>query len=59
MLELFSQEENFFVPNIPNGDLHYYPAFLNAKEADDLYNELYNNTPWQEDKITVFGKTYD
>lgn len=59
MLELFSQEEIFFVPNIPNGDLHYYPAFLNAKEADDLYNELYNNTPWQEDKITVFGKTYD
>ena len=40
MLELFSQEENFFFPKIPNGDLHYYPAFLNAKEADDLYNEL-------------------
>ena len=59
MLELFSQEEEPFFPTLPNGELHYYPAFLNAQEADHLYNELYNNTPWQEDKITVFGKIYD
>ena len=59
MLELFSQEEEPYIPNLTNGELHYYPAFLNAKEADNLYHELYNTTPWQEDKITVFGKTYD
>ena len=59
MLELFPQEVKTFIPKIPNGELHYYPAFLNAKQADNLYHELYNTTPWQEDKITVFGKTYD
>jgi alkylated DNA repair dioxygenase AlkB len=59
MLELFPQEVKTFIPKIPNGELHYYPAFLNAKQADNLYYELYNTTPWQEDKITVFGKTYD
>ena len=59
MLELFSQEEEPYIPNLTNGELHYYPAFLNAKEAANLYHELYNTTPWQEDTITVFGKTYD
>ena len=59
MLELFSQEERPFFPNLPNGELQYYPEFLSPKEADALYNELYNITPWQADKITVFGKTYD
>ena len=59
MLELFSQEGEPYIPNLTNGELHYYPAFLNAKEAANLYHELYNITPWQEDKITVFGKTYD
>lgn len=59
MLELFSQEDAPFIPKIPNGELQYYPAFLNTKQADNLYHELYNSTPWQEDKITVFGKTYD
>ena len=59
MLELFSQEEAHLIPIIPNGELQYYPAFLSAKQADNLYHELYNATPWQKDKITVFGKTYD
>lgn len=59
MLELFSQEEAPLIPIIPNGELQYYPAFLSAKQADNLYHELYNATPWQKDKITVFGKTYD
>ena len=59
MLELFSQEEKPYFPNLPDGELKYYPAFLSLKEADDLYNELYTTTPWQADKITVFGKTYD
>ena len=59
MLELFSQEEEPYIPNLNNGELHYYPSFLNAKEADNLYHKLYITTPWQEDKITVFGKIYD
>ena len=59
MLELFSQEENPFIPNLPDGELHYYPAFLSLSEADKLYQHFYNKTDWQADKITVFGKTYD
>ena len=59
MLELFSQEEDLFIPNLPDGELHYYPAFLSLSEADKLYQHFYNKTDWQADKITVFGKTYD
>ena len=59
MIELFSREEAPLIPFIPNGKLQYHPAFLSAKQADNLYHELYNSTHWQKDKITVFGKTYD
>lgn len=59
MLELFSQEEEHFIPNLPDGELLYYPAFLSLSEADKLYQHLYDKTSWQADKITVFGKTYD
>ena len=60
MLELFSKEkEEPFIPNFPNGELYYYPAFLTPSEADKLYRNFYTETNWQADKITVFGKTYD
>ena len=59
MLELFSQEEEPFIPHLPDGELHYYPAFLSSSEADKLFQHFYNETNWQADKITVFGKTYD
>ena len=59
MFELFSEEQKSFIPNLPDGKLQYYPAFLTPKEADNLYDNLYASTPWQADKITVFGKTYD
>lgn len=59
MLELFSQESEPFIPNLPNGELYYHPAFLTSSEADKLYQNFYNETNWQADKITVFGKTYD
>ena len=59
MKTLFSQDQGLFMPDLPDGKLIYSPAFLSRKEADLLYNTLYHNTPWQADKITVFGKTYD
>ena len=59
MFELFPQENEPFCPSLTDGELYYHPSFLESKEADRLYNNLYNATPWQADKIKVFGKTYD
>lgn len=59
MLELFDDEKKINSFNLPDGTLTYHPSFLSQEEANQLYTTLYNNIPWQEDKITVFGKTYD
>lgn len=59
MLELFPKNTSVFSPIIPDGKLDYYPTFLSTKEANLLYAHFSANIPWQKDKITVYGKTYD
>ena len=54
MLELFDA----FVPELPDATIKYYPHFLSPQEADSLFELLKNETPWRNDPITVFGKTY-
>ncbi len=56
MMDLFSEEKQHF--NLPQAELIYYPAFFNGSESDQLYRTLHKNTLWQQDDITVFGKTY-
>lgn len=56
---LFPSNNDIFEPEIPNGKLTYYPNFLSKEKADELFKSLRKNTPWQKDKITVFGKIYD
>ncbi|MEG3660122.1 alpha-ketoglutarate-dependent dioxygenase AlkB [Arenibacter palladensis] len=43
---------------LPDSDIVYYPHFLGAKEADHYFKSIKATTPWQQDDITVFGKTY-
>jgi alkylated DNA repair dioxygenase AlkB len=43
---------------LPDSDIGYYPNFLGPNEADHYFKKLKENTPWQQDDITVFGKTY-
>lgn len=57
-MQLF-QESDYINLNIKDGTIHYYPTFLNLEEANWYYNYFLNHIPWQNDKITVFGKTYD
>lgn len=54
MLELF----DVFAPELPDATIKYYPNFLNTKEADLYYELLAKETPWRNDPITLFGKTY-
>lgn len=34
----------------------FYPNFFSVEEADILFEKLLNETPWQHDEITIFGK---
>jgi alkylated DNA repair dioxygenase AlkB len=46
------------VLNMPDAEIIYFPAFLKKEEADAAFNELIQNTPWQQDAITVYGKKH-
>lgn len=43
---------------IVNGQLRYFKNFFDQQKADQLYSQLQKEIFWQQDPITVFGKTY-
>ena len=56
MQSLFPLEK--ILLDLPDAEISYYPHFFEAAEADDLFIELLETTLWQQDSITVFGKTH-
>ena len=56
MKSLFPKDKFQFI--IPNADIEYYPNFFESNRANELFEKLKNEIPWQQDNITVFGKTY-
>lgn len=55
-MDLFSSEKTIF--NLPQAELTYLPNFLSSDKADSLFKNLKQNISWQQDDITLFGKTY-
>ncbi|SDF22590.1 alpha-ketoglutarate-dependent dioxygenase AlkB family protein [Cellulophaga baltica] len=55
MANLFSEALHL---NLPDSDLIYYPNFFDTVSADSYFALLREQTPWQQDDITVFGKKY-
>ncbi len=56
MLNLFPNEK--ITLNLPDAVFEYYPTFFSKETADELFKKLLEETPWQENNITVFGKTH-
>lgn len=44
--------------NLPHADVSYYPLLFKDDIATTYFNDLLTTTNWQQDDITVFGKTY-
>ena len=44
--------------SLNDAEIHYYESFFSTIEAETLFKQLLNETSWQQDPITVFGKTY-
>ncbi|WMW78385.1 alpha-ketoglutarate-dependent dioxygenase AlkB [Flavobacterium sp. 20NA77.7] len=42
--------------DLPDATFIYYPNFLNQEKADLYFEKLLQETPWQQDDITIFGK---
>ncbi len=55
-MDLFSEEKTTL--KLPNAELIYIPNFLSTSRATQYFEELKETTNWQEDNITIFGKTY-
>ncbi len=43
---------------LPDSEIYYYPNFFSNSQATHYLKILSNDTPWRQDDITVFGKTY-
>lgn len=56
MNSLFPKERISF--NIPDAEVEYYPNFFDTHRATELFEKLKNEIPWQQDNITLFGKTH-
>lgn len=44
--------------SLNDAEIHYYESFFSTIEAETLFKQLLNETSWQQDPITVYGKTY-
>lgn len=53
-MSLFENEKIILPLN--DGVFEYYPNFLTLLKANSLLDKLILETPWQHDKITLFGK---
>ena len=55
-MDLFSAEKTVF--NLPNAELIYAPNFFDKENANLYLKTLKSEIEWQQDDITLFGKTY-
>jgi alkylated DNA repair dioxygenase AlkB len=55
-MDLFSEEKRHF--DLPNAELIYIENFYDTSKADHYFDSLKKTVNWQQDDITIFGKTY-
>ncbi|ESU22215.1 hypothetical protein FEDK69T_21970 [Flavobacterium enshiense DK69] len=55
-MDLFATDKIVF--DLPDAEIEYYPNFFPEIEADILFQQLLTEIQWQQDDITIFGKTY-
>lgn len=58
MTSLFDDENTSIRFDLPDADVTYYPSFFGKEKADELFALFLEQTAWQHDTITVFGKSH-
>ena len=56
MNSLFPSEKIIF--DVPNAAIEYHPNIFTAEKSNFLFEKLRHEIPWQQDHITVYGKTH-
>ncbi len=44
--------------NLPHSEIYYYPNFFDTNTSNNLFTQLQQQIKWQQDTITIFGKTH-
>ncbi len=44
--------------DLPDAEIIYFPQFFEKEQADSIYAELLQEIAWQQDSITIYGKTH-
>ncbi|GHC64930.1 alpha-ketoglutarate-dependent dioxygenase AlkB family protein [Ulvibacter litoralis] len=59
-MNLFASEEHKTPLQLPikDGTVLYIPSFFSSEKASEYFTRLTTETPWQQDSITLFGKTH-
>jgi len=55
---LFNSNSEPLILNLPDAEIIYYPQFFDKEQADNIYAELLQEIAWQQDNITIYGKTH-
>jgi len=55
-MQLFSKEKTELI--LPNAEVVYIPNFYDFEKATCLFKILRETVEWQQDDITIFGKTF-
>jgi alkylated DNA repair dioxygenase AlkB len=55
---LFNFHSEPQVLDLPDAEIIYYPQLFVKEQADTIYYELLKEIAWQQDNITVYGKTH-
>ncbi len=54
-MPLFNQKIDL---NLPDSSIVYYPEFFSLEESNHYFKHFLETIKWQQDDITVYGKTY-
>lgn len=55
---LFNFKSEPFLLDLPDAEIIYYPQFFDKEQANKIYTELLQEIAWQQDTITIYGKTH-
>lgn len=58
MKSLFESQSEPLILDLPDAEIMYYPQFFDKEEADQIFIQLMQEIPWQQDDIRVYGKIH-
>lgn len=57
-MDLFEQIDNAPINLLPkDGIVHYHGCIMSQAQADELYQQLWEQIQWQNDQAVIYGKT--